>query len=389
MGAHTLPAAGHEQEVVASCQDRSDGAFDLLYRNYAPPLREFCKGRLDDATEAEDACHEALLKAYAAFPRFNAQRRLWPWLATIAARVCIDMQRTHRTVALDDDSADELQREVAEAPDLEVDRRLCRQLVGEAIADMPDRYRAPVYLREMEEWSYKEIAALEMTTVAAVRSALVRGRKLLRVRVQEMADTNRLWPMPAFAPFAGLRPAWDRMTARLATLRSNTVGEASLPLAGAIPNAVQAFLVIIVAGAGIAFLPAGGGDTEPAGSTSVAASGSDSATIAAITTGPDADGAADQLSLATSAAPHSPAPDRTPMLEVELSETTADATIEEDTSGRTLEGTVTSRVPADADAELFFRIDCQRTQTHRTACDTSEEALQSVPGDEADDTSGE
>ena len=276
VSSHALPALATEQDVVSFCQRQDESGFELLYRNYAAPLREFCRGRLGDSFEAEDACHETLIKAYRAFPRFREGHRVWPWLSTIAAHVCIDIHRARRSVPLDEsgEPGQELRfgsRGLGDPHD-EVVRRLRADLVGEAMAEIPIRYRAPMHLCDFEGWSYREVADLRGTTVAAVRSSLVRGRRLLRERLHQMAEAGRLALTPALLPLAIMRrirrasqrrawaarvaPAWGSLTSVTEVTAGLVTGVVvaavvTLSLAGVADAVDPRFATAVVQGEGI------------------------------------------------------------------------------------------------------------------------------------------
>lgn len=180
-----------------------DEAFDAIYREFKPALLAFCRSRLGHAAEAEDACQEALLRAYRALPRFDRSQRMWPWLATIAARVCIDMKRRKQAVPLS--SLDSVPDDVPLDPEAEVDARARAGLVDSALRDLPVAYRRPVYLADLGGWSYDDIARHEQRSVASVRTSLMRGRAAFKARVQVLAEERGMWPLSAILPFPGLR----------------------------------------------------------------------------------------------------------------------------------------------------------------------------------------
>jgi RNA polymerase sigma-70 factor (ECF subfamily) len=209
MRGYALPAEADERRVTAATDP--DAAFDALYRTYAPALRAYCRARLRNPADAEDACHEAILRAFNALPRFDTERPLWPWLATIAGNVCRDMQRRQVTAAAHvtyvDVAVDDLD-ELAAA-------RTRRAILADALQSMPERYRSHVYLRDLEGWSYEAIASYDGSSVASVRSTLHRARSVLRERVRDTAERRREWPMPALVPLV-----FSRLRARIARARA-------------------------------------------------------------------------------------------------------------------------------------------------------------------------
>jgi RNA polymerase sigma-70 factor (ECF subfamily) len=165
------------------------------------------EGRPD---EAEDACHEALLRASQALPRFREGAPLWPWLATIAANVCKDLTRNDRRYGeIDADTADP-----GAAVEEVVARRDRASILLAAMGTVPLHYRKALYLREFEEWSWEDIAKAEGKSVASVRSTLTRARQSLRSSVRQEAERVNQWPLPGLAPRAWAKP-WSGMRDRL------------------------------------------------------------------------------------------------------------------------------------------------------------------------------
>lgn len=180
-------------------------SLDFLYRRYAQALTNFCRGRLGDyESEAEDACHDALLKAYDALSRFR-QGPLWPWLATIAANVCIDIQRKRsRMVGLNGN----LGARAVPEPDIEAARRIREQIVRRAIGTLPERYRTLIHQRDFEGWSYRELALLHCVKVPAVATSLSRARRALKKAIEKLARAEGQWPLPVLIMFP--RRVWRR-----------------------------------------------------------------------------------------------------------------------------------------------------------------------------------
>ncbi|MDP9071207.1 MAG: sigma-70 family RNA polymerase sigma factor, partial [Actinomycetota bacterium] len=204
---YQLPLPVDERRVVESGTSGHPDSLDLLYRSYAPALRAFCEARLGDPATAEDAAHEAILKAHAGLSRFRSGAPVWPWLATIAARVCCDMRRARWRAA-----AAPGVEELTPGPDQEVDRRITIGIVHDAMRALPERYRTHLYRRDYEGWSYEEIAEADGTSVGTVRSVLLRARRALKAKVADVAASRGQWPLPALVP-----AAWARLRARLAT----------------------------------------------------------------------------------------------------------------------------------------------------------------------------
>jgi RNA polymerase sigma-70 factor (ECF subfamily) len=276
MAGYALPAEFEERQVLASCRAGEHEGFDLLYRRYAPALVAFCEHRLGNVGDAEDAAHEAILKAHRAMPRFREGARLWPWLATIAANVCTDIQRSRERLTPVPDEVDWLAPEVDE----DVSRRLRAPIVDAALDELPERFRTPLFLREFMGWSYEDIAGFSNKSIGSVRTTLMRARRAFQARVEDVARRRGQWPLPA-AVVGG----WRRLRSTLrswrdSVSRATTDGAAVLwradGLLSAVAPGVQMAVVAVVAAGALAAGPAGASTndttlaTEPAASVALA-----------------------------------------------------------------------------------------------------------------------
>lgn len=184
-----------DQEILAASRAGDKIALEILYRWYAHRLLKFCQNRLQNSAEAEDAAHETILKAYAALPTFRNGAKLWPWLATIASNVCTDIQRRRKYF----DPA-----EFTEPPGQDfqeaVDARARAEIVNVALTELPSRYQTLVYLKDFTGLSYEQIAQKLDTSVATVRSRLLRGRSMLRLLIRRVAKQRGHWPLPVLVP---------------------------------------------------------------------------------------------------------------------------------------------------------------------------------------------
>jgi RNA polymerase sigma factor (sigma-70 family) len=99
-----------------------------------------------------------------------------PWLYRIARNRCVDQLRRSRTASVGDDWMDE---HCAESGRCLVENVVTRQEFRELVSDvqaLPGRQRTALLLREIDGFSYRQIALAMRTTVPSVKSLLVRAR---------------------------------------------------------------------------------------------------------------------------------------------------------------------------------------------------------------------
>ena len=135
------------------------------------------------AQDAEDLVQETYLKAFRASSQFERGTNLKAWLFTILHNTFRNMRRHDGRNPIDVDS-----ETVERAADHAAEERTPEQLLTRATLDadlqaaldaMPDAFRQAVWLRDVEEFSYAEIARMIEVPIGTVMSRISRGRKML------------------------------------------------------------------------------------------------------------------------------------------------------------------------------------------------------------------
>jgi RNA polymerase sigma-70 factor, ECF subfamily len=149
-----------------------------------------------DDHDAQDVVQEAYLRALRSFSGFRGDNAR-PWLLAIVRNTCYTWLAQHRRAEVEVSYDDDLhggddRAEGIGAPDVNPEAILARQddvrLVDLALSQLPVGYREVVVLRDIEDLSYKEIAAVSGLPIGTVMSRLSRGRKLLVTRLSQLRD---------------------------------------------------------------------------------------------------------------------------------------------------------------------------------------------------------
>jgi RNA polymerase sigma-70 factor, ECF subfamily len=174
-----------DEELIAVYRDRGErGAFDELVRRYERELYSYLRRFLGDAAAAEDAFQATFLQVHLKCDKFESDRKVRPWLYTIATNQAIDLQRRskrHRMVSLDrrdasaEDDAGTLanlleSRESAPTVGLENDER--RRWVHGAVADLPEQLRTVVNMIYYQGLKYRDVADMLKVPVGTVKSRM-------------------------------------------------------------------------------------------------------------------------------------------------------------------------------------------------------------------------
>ena len=168
-----------EKPVRATiAKDRA--SFEESFEREALPLMRQLYGtayRLTrNAADAEDLVQETYLRAFKAFGGYTSGTNIRAWLFTILYRVRTDalrkLGRSPQTVALLDDGP-------AVAPPQDALAQ-GQEEVARALEELPGVFRTAVLLRDVQEFSYDEIATILTVPIGTVMSRIHRGRALLR-----------------------------------------------------------------------------------------------------------------------------------------------------------------------------------------------------------------
>src|SRR4249920_1341946 len=169
----------------------------LLPNLYAAALR-----MTRNPTDAEDLVQDTYLRAFRGFSGFKEGTNLKAWLYRILTNSFINTyrkkQRQPQTVEGPDDLDewylfDKLgARHVESSAETEVLDKIPDEAVKGALESLPENFRLPVLLADVEGFSYKEIAEIMDTPIGTVMSRLHRGRKALQKALWDTAKERGL-----------------------------------------------------------------------------------------------------------------------------------------------------------------------------------------------------
>lgn len=156
----------------------ADAAGDRFRRLILPHLDAaygYARYLTRDAAAAEDVVQEAFLRALRAIDSCRDNEK--SWLLTIVRNCHHDLARKNGRYR----SADEIEAEPVddETPLTQLERASDIEQVRGTIEALPEPFREAIVLRELEEMSYREIAAVSGAPIGTVMSRLARGRQML------------------------------------------------------------------------------------------------------------------------------------------------------------------------------------------------------------------
>jgi RNA polymerase sigma-70 factor (ECF subfamily) len=158
-------------------------AFLATVTHLRPSLHRYCARMTGSVLDGEDVVQEALFDAYRRLDSYDAARPLAPWLFRIAHNRCIDHLRQGGTR---EQAEAEAAVEADSLPPVEPVGPLPTKAVEHLVLTLPPKERACVLLKDVFDYSLKEIAELVESTVGGVKAALNRGRAKLALASPEI-----------------------------------------------------------------------------------------------------------------------------------------------------------------------------------------------------------
>ncbi len=188
-----MDEAGQQSQAVllAELGADVDGAFPQLVFAYQDRLYSFALRLAGNGQDAEEVVQDALWRAYRALRAYPAERiaslALRPWLYRIMLNAWRNRVRRKRLPTLSLRTPAEEEVSILDPagpedvqPEAAAQAGELRATLAAGLARLPDRYRAAVALRYVEELGYAEVAQVLGMPIGTVKSDVHRGLKRLR-----------------------------------------------------------------------------------------------------------------------------------------------------------------------------------------------------------------
>lgn len=181
-----------EQELLAALRRRDTDAFSFLFETYSDKIYRLAVGILEDENEAEGVVQDTFLRLFAKLDQFEGRSKLGTWLYRVAYNAAVDRLRQRRPTLSMDVGEDEaeipipvIQADWQQGPENLLAKSEIAAELDKAIAALPEKFRVIFILREIEELSTQETAAIAGISVSATKVRLHRARLFLREQLAE------------------------------------------------------------------------------------------------------------------------------------------------------------------------------------------------------------
>jgi RNA polymerase sigma-70 factor (ECF subfamily) len=191
--------ADWDRQLIARLQARDERAVKELAERYSHRIYQMALRHMKNREDAEEVTQDVLMKVYRKIDRFRGDAALSSWIYRITFNTAMSRLRTHKAQRAAEQERERVAKttssEPREAsprqtadwsrmPDEAVLRAQLRHAVAGALAELPEIYRVPVVLRDIEGLTTEEASHRLQVKDQTLKSRLHRGRLMLRERLR-------------------------------------------------------------------------------------------------------------------------------------------------------------------------------------------------------------
>jgi RNA polymerase sigma-70 factor, ECF subfamily len=204
-----------DRQLIARLQAGDDTAVQELTERYSARIFQLAMRHMKNREDAEEVTQDVLMKVYRKVGSFRGDAALSSWIYRITFNTAMsrlrnsrlaraaDQERERALTAEDSSGEPRTARQPADwsrMPDESLLRLQLREAFATAIAELPEIYREPVVLRDIEGLSTEEASSRLHVKDQTLKSRLHRGRLMLRERLQSFTKGLSMHrPNPAYS----------------------------------------------------------------------------------------------------------------------------------------------------------------------------------------------
>jgi len=179
-----------DRDLVSRAKQGDKAAFEGLVKMYSKYVYTTAFFILRDPHEAEDVSQEVFVKVYLSISGFRGLSSFKTWIRKLTVNTCIDKLRLrskHRDKKVSLDKITEEYEVVFTKFSHSLEKNFFRQEavkdVLKIVVNMEESYRIPLILRDLQDYSYREIAELTGKPIGTVKTNIHRARKIIKEKL--------------------------------------------------------------------------------------------------------------------------------------------------------------------------------------------------------------
>ena len=189
----------NEGQLIAKAKTGDIEAFEQLIEGYQKKVFNIALKTIGNYDDASELAQEALIRVFKSIKTFKEESSFSTWIYRITTNVCLDelRKRKNRKVISIDENINHEDNEIKvqieddkPTPDIAAEKNELKRVVNSAIQCLSDEHRTMIVLRDIEGFSYEEIARFAKCPEGTVKSRINRARQALKGLLKKKKELN-------------------------------------------------------------------------------------------------------------------------------------------------------------------------------------------------------
>lgn len=187
----------NERVLLEKARNGDVEAFERLIEGYQKRVYNIALRMIGNPEDANDLAQEVFIRIFKSIGSFKEQSAFSTWIYRITTNVCLDELRRRKNrnvISLDEEvQVDDggMQRQIASdkpQPDQLLEQAEMKRMVLAAINTLKDEHKTAIILRDIQGFSYEEIANIVKCPEGTVKSRINRARQALKEILEKKAE---------------------------------------------------------------------------------------------------------------------------------------------------------------------------------------------------------
>lgn len=171
-------------EHIKRAKQGDTASFAWLVNRYKSHIVSVAWGILQNREDAEEVAQDAFVKAYMSLRELTHEEAFYQWLVTIVTRLSLNRKKAiaRRREEITEMAEEQGASRLTVASE-EADRIVTRETVRQALRGLSEEKRTVLILRELQGFSYEEIAKMLELPLGTIKSRIHAARNELKIRL--------------------------------------------------------------------------------------------------------------------------------------------------------------------------------------------------------------
>jgi RNA polymerase sigma-70 factor (ECF subfamily) len=197
---HDIIDTKHEttdEELIARFQEGDNYAFDLLVKRYKDPLMNFVFRFVGEKNESEDIVQETFLRLFKNKHYYKEIAKFSTWIYTIAgnlAKTELRKRKRRKLFSISHYMSTEKDYDIPDSgtsPESDTNSVITDKIIQGAIDKLSLKFKQVIILRDIQGFSYEEIAEIVNIPLGTVKSRVNRARLKLQEDLRDLVDDTQ------------------------------------------------------------------------------------------------------------------------------------------------------------------------------------------------------